>query len=187
MTKRNGYTLVELLVVAVLALALLGISAAGYHTWIKSTAVEASTTVLLAELERARAYALARCCATRITIYEDDRGDLVLAERLDPVKGEDWYPISSTNRLEWTHVEPSQSGKASQSFFFRQDGSCCTEEENLSKEADFAEFGIKLQNKPSKNSSAGNQPEPREIFINARTGLANIKVNEAKVKKEGSE
>ncbi len=185
MTKRNGYTLVELLVVAVLAVALLGISAAGYHTWIKSTAVEASTTVLLAELERARAYALARCCATRITIYDDDRGDLVLVERLDPEKGKDWYPISRTNRLEWTHVELSQQGKTFPSFFFRQDGSCCTEEESLSKEADFAEFGIKLQNRKSQNSSASNQPEPREIFVNARTGLANIKVNEAK--KEGSE
>ena len=174
MSDRRGYTLVELLVVAVLAVMLLGISAAGYHTWIKSTAVDASTTVLLAELEHARAYALARCCATRLTVFDDERGDLLLLERLDPEKGEDWYPISRTNRLEWTHLESSQHDKPLKSFFFRQDGSCCLEEESLSEEAEFDEYGLTLQSRPSKAGAATDKQEPREIFVNARTGLAKL-------------
>ncbi len=174
MSDRRGYTLVELLVVAVLAVMLLGISAAGYHTWIKSTAVDASTTVLLAELERARAYALARCCATRLTVFDDERGDLLLLERLDPENGEDWYPISRTNRLEWTHVASSQRDKPLKSFFFRQDGSCCTDEERLPEEAEFDEYGMTLQSRPSKAGTATERQEPREIFVNARTGLAKL-------------
>lgn len=174
MTGRKGYTLVELLVVAVLAVALLGISAAGYHTWIKSTAVDASTTVLLAELERARAYALARCCATRVQLFDDERGDLVLIERLDPEQGEEWLPVSRTNRLDRTHVEPAL-------IFFRPDGSCCTEADRLSNEADFAEYGMEIQSLPSKSgAAAANRPDPRMVFVNARTGLANISTREEK-------
>ena len=175
MMRKQGYTLVELLVVAVLAVMLLGISAAGYHTWIKSTAVDASTTVLLAELEHARAYALARCCATRLTVFDDERGDRLILERLDPENGEDWYPISRTNCLDWTHVESSQRDRPLKSFFFRQDGSCCIEENNLSEEAEFDEYVLTLQNRPSsKAGTATDKQEPREIFINARTGLAKL-------------
>lgn len=175
MKRNQGYTLVELLVVAVLAVGLLGIAATGYHTWIKTTAADASTTRFLAELERARAYALARCCATRVTLFDDVRGDLVVIDRLDPEKGEEWYPISRTNRLERAHVEPCRF------VFFRPDGSCCTEEDRLDEEAEFAEYGLTLQSRPSKSgASAANEPEPREIRINARTGLANIPVGEKK-------
>ena len=166
MKRTQGYTLVELLVVATLAVGLLGIAAAGYHTWIRSTAMDASSTRLLAELERARAYALARCCATRITFLEDGRGDLVAIDRLDPEKGEDWYPIARTNRLEWTHVGPYEQ------FYFRQDGSCCTEEDSLAEEAEFAEYGIDLSSYTSKGTSTDDPPKSRAIFVNARTGLA---------------
>ena len=93
MRRRQGYTLVELLVVAVLAVSLLGIAAAGYHTWVKTTAADASATLLLAELERARANALARSCATRVTAVFDERGDGLLTERLDPETGETWYSL----------------------------------------------------------------------------------------------
>ncbi len=175
MTRKRGYTLVELLVVAVLAVALLGIAAAGYHTWIRITANDASMTRLLAEFERARAYALARCCATRVSLLNSDRGDLVAIDRLDPEKGEEWYPISRTNRLEWTHVEPYRT------FFFRPDGSCCIEEDRLAEEAEFAEYGMKLQGYPSKAGTvATDQRDSREIFINARTGLTNISTGEKK-------
>ena len=175
MMRNRGYTLVELLVVTVLAVGLLGIAAAGYHTWIRATASDASMTRLLAEFERARAYALARCCATRVSLLDDARGDLVSIDRLDPEKGEEWYPISRTNRLEWTHVEPYRF------VFFRPDGSFCIEEDRLAEEADFAEYSIKLQSRPSKSgATAANLPEPREIRVNARTGLANIPVSEKK-------
>ena len=175
MMRNRGYTLVELLVVAVLAVGLLGIAAAGYHTWIRTTASDASTTHLLAEFERARAYALARCCATRLSLLDAARGDLVAIDRLDPEKGQEWYPISRTNRLEWMHVEPYRF------FFFRPDGSCCTEEDCLDEEAEFAEYSLELQSRPSKSgSSAANLPEPREIRVNARTGLANIFISEKK-------
>ncbi len=175
MTRNRGYTLVELLVVAVLAVALLGIAAAGYHTWIRTTANDASMTRLLAEFERARAYALARCCATRVSFFDGDRGDLVAIDRLDPEKGEEWFPISRTNRLEWTHVEPYRT------FFFRPDGSCCTEEDRLAEEADFAEYGMKLHGLQSKSATAAtDQQESREIVVNARTGLANISAIEMK-------
>lgn len=175
MKGNQGYTLVELLVVAVLAVGLLGIAAAGYHTWIRTTAADASTTRFLAELERARAYALARCCATRVTLFDDARGDLVAIDRLDPEKGEEWFPISRTNRLERTHVEPCRF------VFFRPDGSCCTEEDRLDEEAEFAEYSLTLQGHPSKSGTAANkQQESREIVVNARTGLANISAIETK-------
>ena len=175
MMRNRGYTLVELLVVAVLAVGLLGIAAAGYRTWIRTTAADASTTRFLAELERARAYALARCCATRITFFDDARGDLVVIDRLDSEKGEEWYPISRTNRLERTHVEPYRS------VFFRADGSCCTEENGLAAEADFTEYEMELQCRAAKSGTAASkQQETREIFINARTGLANIFTSEVK-------
>ena len=175
MMRNRGYTLVELLVVAVLAVGLLGIAAAGYHTWIRATASDASTTRLLAELERARAYALARCCATRVSLLDDARGDLVAIDRLDPEKGEEWYPISRTNRLEWAHVEPCRF------VFFRPDGSCCTEEDRLDEEAEFAEYSLTLRSRPSRSgATAANLPEPREIRVNARTGLANLPISEKK-------
>ncbi len=175
MMRNRGYTLVELLVVTVLAVGLLGIAAAGYHTWIRATASDASTTRLLAEFERARAYALARCCATRVALLDDARGDLVAIDRLDSEKGQEWYSISRTNRLEWAHVEPYRT------FFFRPDGSCCTEEDCLDEEAEFTEYSLELQNRPSKSgASSANQPEPREIRVNARTGLANIPISEKK-------
>ena len=161
MTRKNGYTLVELLVAAVLAVALLGISAAGYHTWVRSTSGDASATLLLAELTRARAYSLARCCPTRVTVFAGDRGDAVLSERLDAETEKDWYAIARTNRLPWVRVSHER-------FFFRPDGSCCTNEESLAEEADFAEYEIEL---------VGKARGPREespswlLRIDARTGL----------------
>jgi hypothetical protein len=69
--------------------------------------------------------------------------------------------------------------------FFRPDGSCCTEEDRLAEEADFTEYGIQLQGRPSKSGTAATkQQESREILVNARTGLANISTSE---KKTGAE
>ena len=161
MTRKNGYTLVELLVAAVLAVTLLGISAAGYHTWVRSTSGDASATLLLAELTRARAYSLARCCPTRVTVFTGDRGDTVLSERLDAENGKDWYAIARTNRLPWVHVSHER-------FFFRPDGSCCTNEDSLAEEADFAEYEIELE---GKKRGDGDDPPVWRIFVDARTGL----------------
>ena len=163
MTRRQGYTLVELLVVTVLATALLGISAAGYHTWVKTTSADASATLILAELERARAYALARCCATRVTAVHDERGDGLVSERLDPETGEKWYAIARTNRLSRTHVNPAR-------LFFRPDGSGCTNAALLSEEADFAEYRLELRGE--KTISAAQLLDERIVTVNARTGLA---------------
>ncbi len=162
MKRRNGYTLVELLVVAVLAVSLLGISAAGYHTWVRSTSGEASASLLLAELTRARAYSLARCCPTRVTVFTGDRGDAVLSERLDAETGKEWYAIARTNRLPWAHVSHAR-------FFFRQDGSCCTNEDVLAEEADFAEYAVEVTGKERR---ANEDPPFWRILIDARTGLA---------------
>ena len=164
MTRRQGYTLVELLVVAVLAVSLLGIAAAGYHTWVKTTAADASMTLLLAELERARANALARCCATRVAAVFDERGDGLLSERLDPETGEKWFPIARTNRLSRTHVEPDR-------LYFRPDGSCCTNENLLVEEADFAEYRLELRSEKARSTSSVTQ-DKRIVTVNARTGLA---------------
>ena len=170
MTRRKGYTLVELLVVAVLAVSLLGIAAAGYRTWVKATATDASATRLLADLERARAYALARACATRIRFFPDERGDLVLVERRDVERNEAWHPVANSNRLARTHVESPR-------LHFRPDGSCCTNEALLAEEADFAEYGLLLKGASSKSGTqAVNQPVPKAISVNARTGLAKILV-----------
>ncbi len=163
--RRKGYTLVELLVVAVLAIALLGIAAAGYHTWVRSTSADASRTRFLAELERARAYALARCCATRVSILTCDRGDALLSERLDSERGENWIPIARTNRLAWTHV-------ALRHLYFRPDGSCCTNEHLLAAEAGFGDFHVELYG-PSRPSATGvDETESQTVIVSARTGLA---------------
>jgi Tfp pilus assembly protein FimT len=162
MTRKSGYTLVELLVAAVLAVALLGISAAGYHTWVRSTSGDASATLLLAELTRARAYSLARCCPTRVTVFTGDRGDTVLSERLDVENGKDWYAIARTNRLPWVHVSHRR-------IFFRPDGSCCTNADFLAEEADFAEYAVELEGKERR---ANEEPPTWRILIDARTGLA---------------
>ncbi len=165
MRQRSGYTLVELLVVAVLAISLLGIAAAGYHTWVRSTSVDASQTRLLAELTRARAYALARCCATRVSVYTGDRGDSLLSERLDAEKGETWIPIARTNRLDWTHV-------AVRHFFFRPDGSCCTNENLLAAEADFKDLYVELYGPPRRANAENDESTTQFITVSARTGLA---------------
>ena len=159
---KSGYTLVELLVVAVLAVSLLGISAAGYHTWVRTTSVDASATRFLAELGRARAYALARCCTTRVTVYSGERGDALLTERLDPETADEWYPIARTNSLPWVHVSHER-------LYFRPDGSCCTNDAALPDEADFAEYEIELEGKKRRESDDDNA---RTIRIAARTGLA---------------
>ncbi len=160
--RKGGYTLVELLVVAVLAVSLLGISAAGYHTWIRTTSVDASATRFLAELGRARAYALARCCTTRVTVFSGDRGDALLSERLDPEKRDEWHPIARTNNLPWVHVSHER-------LYFRPDGSCCTNDASLADEADFAEYEIELAGKGRRESDDDNA---QTILISARTGLA---------------
>ncbi|MBQ6923790.1 MAG: hypothetical protein IJQ73_04045 [Kiritimatiellae bacterium] len=165
MKRRTGYTLVELLVVAVLAISLLGIAAAGYHTWVRSTSADASRTLLLAELERARAYALARCCATRVSVYTGDRGDALLSERLDSEKGEDWIPLARTNRLAWTHV-------ALRHLYFRPDGSCCTNEDLLTSEAVFEDFSIELYGPPRSSTAGAEEAESQTVTVSARTGLA---------------
>ena len=165
MKHRTGYTLVELLVVAVLAISLLGIAAAGYHTWVRSTSADASRTLLLAELERARAYALARCCATRVSVYTGDRGDALLSERLDSEKGEDWIPLARTNRLAWTHV-------ALRHLYFRPDGSCCTNADLLAEEASFDDFEVVLSGPARAAAAQGEAEESLRFHISSRTGLA---------------
>ena len=165
MRRRTGYTLVELLVVAVLAISLLGIAAAGYHTWVRSTSADASQTLFLAELSRARAYALARCCATRVTVFTGDRGDALLTERLDMERRDTWHPIARTNRLAWTHIELNR-------LYFRPDGSCCTNEDLLASEAAFDSFAIHLYGPPRTSRAGNTERESRFVTVGARTGLA---------------
>ena len=165
MKRRRGYTLVELLVVAVLAVALLGLSAAGYHTWVRTTAADASATRLRAELVRARAYALARACPTRVSIYPGDRGDSLLTERRDAETGDDWIPIARTNRLSWVHVSPTR-------FYFRADGSCCTNADLLAEEASFDDFEVVLSGPARTAAAQGEAEESLRFHISSRTGLA---------------
>ena len=60
-----GYTLIELVSVAALAVVLIGLSVGGYHIWTRDTAVDAARRQVQATLARARAYALARGVETR--------------------------------------------------------------------------------------------------------------------------
>ena len=126
MKTKHGYTLIELLVVAGIAILLLSISTAGYHTWMRSTSSQTADTLLKAELTRARSYALARCCTTRVLVVPraNGLGNDIISERIDSEKEDRWYPIGRTNFLKRIEVDPTN-------LFFRADGSCCIEADEI--------------------------------------------------------
>ena len=98
--RRAGYTLIELVSVAALAVVLIGIAAGGYHLWTRDTAVDAAQRQVMASLARARAFALARGVDTRfvaINSNELKRCFTVLDYRPSPTN--DWVAFTATNAL----------------------------------------------------------------------------------------
>ena len=93
-----GYTLIELVSVAALAVILIGLSVGGYHLWTRDTAVDAARRQVQASLARARAYALARGVETRFVASNAlDRCFTVLDFRANPTN--DWGAFTATNPL----------------------------------------------------------------------------------------
>ncbi len=92
-----GYTLIELVSVAALAVVLIGLSVGGYHLWTRDTAVDAARRQVQASLARARAYALARGVETRFVASNAlDRCFTVL----DYWSTNDvWVSFTATNQL----------------------------------------------------------------------------------------
>ena len=127
-TGRAGYTLIELVSVAALAVVLIGISVGGYHLWTRDTAVDAARRQVQASLARARAYALARGVETRFVASNAlDRCFTVL----DYWSTNDvWVSFTATNPLQRSvgvGMEAIQSGGDIPSkeahLYFNADGS----------------------------------------------------------------
>ena len=94
-----GYTLIELVSVAALAVVLIGIAVGGYHLWTRDAAVDAAQRQVQSSLARARAYALAHGVETRFVASSNglDRCFTVLDFRATPTNG--WVNFTATNPL----------------------------------------------------------------------------------------
>ncbi len=108
-----GYTLIELISVAALAVVLIGLSVGGYHLWMRDTAVDAARRQVQASLSRARAYALARGVETRFVASNGlDRCLTVLDFRATPTN--DWFTFTTTNPLpRYVYIDMDAIGPAS--------------------------------------------------------------------------
>lgn len=97
--RHAGYTLIELVSVAALAVVLIGISVGGYHLWTRDTAVDAAQRQVRASLTRARAFALARGVETRFVAINSNkifRCFTVLDYR---ASNDVWVSFTATNPL----------------------------------------------------------------------------------------
>ena len=95
-----GYTLIELVSVAALAVFLIGIAAGGYHLLTRDVGMDAAQRQVKSSLARARAHALSRGFETRfvaINSNELKRCFIVLDYRRSPTN--DWVSFTATNRL----------------------------------------------------------------------------------------
>ena len=93
-----GYTLIELVSVAALAVVLIGLSVGGYHIWTRDTAVDAARRQVQASLARARAYALARGVETRFVAINSNEIQRCFTV-LDYRTTNDWVSFTATNPL----------------------------------------------------------------------------------------
>ena len=97
--RRAGYTLIELVSVAALAVILIGLLVGGYHLWTRDTAVDAARRQVQSSLARARAFALARGVETRfVASNAQDRCFTVLDYRATPTN-DVWVSLAATNPL----------------------------------------------------------------------------------------
>lgn len=93
-----GYTLIELVSVAALAVVLIAIAVGGYHLWTRDAAVDAARRQVQSSLARARAYALAHGVETRFVASKGlDRCFTVLDFRATPTNA--WVNFTATNPL----------------------------------------------------------------------------------------
>ncbi len=123
---RRGYTLIELVSVGALAVVLISLALAGYHTWTRDNAVAAGQRRVHAALTRARSYALAHGVETRwLAVLCDTRVDRADAVAVDyrPTATSDWQMVSQTNMLPDWVLFRTDEGQAT-NILFRADGSC---------------------------------------------------------------
>lgn len=167
----KGYTLIELIMVTALTAVLLSVSVAAYYNWTRSTSSDTAITKLGVALTRARSHALSRQRSTRVSLIPDSRGSFVVVERQQENGKDEWYPIAPSNRLAWT-----MSAKTNTYCYFRQDGSCCREYEDLDEpdsEEDF--FTIDLENISGRNAKPKARGRFRTLHLDPRSGLYTIK------------
>ena len=152
-TGRAGYTLIELVSVAALAVVLIGLSVGGYHLWTRDTSVDAARRQVQASLARARAYALARGVETRFVASNAlDRCFTVL----DYWSTNDvWVSFTATNQLpKYVYLDMDAIGENSSvtQLRFHPDGTL--QWDNTLYQADFRDdacLRVNLYHKRSEN------------------------------------
>ena len=123
-TRRSGYTLIELVSVTALAVVLIGFAVAGYHTWTRDNAVTAGQQLLQSALIRARSYALAHGGETRFQAIllppSLARADAFSVDCRTNAASP-WLAIIPTNALpDWVIFNKDHETN----LFFFADGSC---------------------------------------------------------------
>lgn len=165
---RKGYTLVELLAVSVLSLTLLAVAVAGFRTWIIPAKAQKGVSDFAAEVSRARTFAISRGCQTRLEIASDGDDALIALSRhhVDSTSGDmddyNWRTFAPTGRMEMAKVTPAR-------LYFRPDGSCTTNEDDLASDAEFATYTFMVL---CRGLNTTNVSERYRVDISARTGLS---------------
>lgn len=137
--RRNGYTLIELITVTSLSVLLLSLSVAAFYRLKRPADVEASAAVFRAAAAQARSAAVAKLSPCRVIVEHAPRGDMISVERRTITSPYKWIKMSATNTLVNTSVSfPKdteskiiKTSGAGPVVYFRADGSCCTDEEDI--------------------------------------------------------
>ena len=179
-TGRAGYTLIELVSVAALAVILIGLSVGGYHLWTRDTAVDAARRQVQAALARARAVALARGVETRFVASNAlDRCFTVLDFRATPTN--DWGSFTATNQLpKYVYLDMDAIGENSSlhddvtQLRFHPDGTL--QWDNTLYQADFRDdacLRVNLYHKRSENIQDDARYH-RYLDVSRLTGLVRV-------------
>lgn len=177
----HGYTLIELISVVALATLLISLSVGGYHLWVRDTAIDAAQSQVKGSLARARAYALAHNCETRLVAYADGYADytqIVLDYRHDIHDA--WQPFTATNRLPryiYLKTGARYSGGAAEdeiSAIFNGDGTLAKSEREDSAALQDDPFYVRLTLFHVPDGYGGNRAKfdvQRQLDISRLTGL----------------
>ena len=168
----RGYTLIELVSVGALAVVLISLALAGYHTWTRDNAVEAAQRRVQAALTRARAYSLAHGVETRwlavLCSAEGARADAVAVD-YRPTATSAWRMVSQTNMLpDWARFRWDDDQATN--ILFRADGSCREYDPSDRPDLDDSIGWLRIELYHGKQED--DLRYQRALQVNRRTGLA---------------